>query len=91
MLLVGMQAPGNYGPDYKAQFDAIYPELAEAFGSLYLESFFVGLREGGALPDPAALQPFLQGDGIHPNAEGVARIVAGMGPAVLDLIAIAQE
>ena len=91
VLLVGMQAPGNYGPDYKAQFDAIYPELAEAFGSLYLESFFVGLREDGVLPDPAALQPFLQGDGIHPNAEGVARIVAGMGPAVLDLIATVQE
>ena len=91
VLLVGMQAPGNYGPDYKAQFDAIYPELAEAFGSLYLESFFVGLREDGVLPDPAALQPYLQGDGIHPNAEGVARIVAGMGPAVLDLIATAQE
>ena len=91
VLLVGMQAPGNYGPDYKAQFDAIYPELAEAFGSLYLESFFVGLREDGVLPDPAALQPYLQGDGIHPNAEGVARIVAGMGPAVLDLIATVQE
>ena len=29
-LLVSMQAPGNYGPDYKAEFDAIYPELAAA-------------------------------------------------------------
>ncbi|NNK16895.1 MAG: arylesterase [Sulfitobacter sp.] len=87
VLLVGMEAPGNYGPDYKAQFDAIYPELAAEFGSLYLESFFVGLREGGELPDPATLRPYFQSDGIHPNAEGVSRIVEGIGPKVLELIA----
>lgn len=91
VLLVGMQAPGNYGPAYKEQFDAIYPELAEQFGSLYLASFFEGLREGDTLPDPAALQPYFQSDGIHPNAEGVARIVEGMGPKVLDLVTAAQQ
>ncbi len=90
VLLVGIQAPGNYGPDYKAQFDAIYPELAEAYDSLYLESFFAGLSEGDEMPDPAALRSFFQGDGIHPNAEGVARIVARMGPEVLALVAEAR-
>lgn len=83
VLLVGMQAPGNYGPDYKAAFDGMYPELAEAYGAQLLESFFVGL---GDTSDPAALRPFVQPDGIHPNAEGVVRIVDGFGPAVLDLI-----
>ena len=82
VLLVGMEAPGNYGPDYKAAFDAIYPDLAGAYGSLYLPSFFAGLQEDGETPDPARLRPFLQADGIHPNAEGVARIVAGIGPSV---------
>ncbi len=91
VLLVGMQAPGNYGPAYKEQFDAIYPELAEEFGSLYLESFFAGLQEGGETPDPATLRPYFQADGIHPNAEGVARIVEGIGPQVLALIAQARE
>ena len=91
VLLVGMEAPGNYGPEYKSQFDAIYPELAAEYGSLYLESFFAGLREGDALPDPAALRPFFQSDGIHPNAEGVSRIVEGIGPQVLDLIARARD
>jgi acyl-CoA thioesterase-1 len=86
VLLVGMQAPGNYGPEYKAQFDAIYPELAEEYGSLYLQSFFAGLEEKGVLPDPAALQPLFQADRIHPNAEGVARIVTAMGPKVLELV-----
>jgi len=83
VLLVGMQAPGNYGPEYKAAFDSMYPDLAEAHGTLYAESFFEGL--GGASTDPAALGDFMQADGIHPNASGVARIVEGLGPFVLDL------
>lgn len=85
VLLIGMEAPGNYGPDYKAQFDAIYPELAAKHGALRAESFFAPLQQDSA--DPAALTSFMQGDGIHPNAEGVARIVQGLGPVVRDLIA----
>ncbi|MDD9724906.1 arylesterase [Roseovarius sp. SK2] len=81
VLMVGMQAPTNFGPDYKAAFDAMYPELSQEFGALYFESFFKGLGEG----DPSELQGYFQSDGIHPNAEGVARIVEAMGPAVADL------
>lgn len=84
VLVIGMQAPGNYGPEYKLAFDAMYPEIAEAHGALYLDSFFAGL--GGVGVDPAELRDFLQTDGIHPNAEGVARIVEGVGPVVRDLI-----
>lgn len=86
VLLIGMEAPGNYGADYKTQFDAIYPDLAEAYGSGYLPSFFEGLRQGDSALNPADLQAFFQGDGIHPNADGVARIVARIGPEVLTLI-----
>lgn len=89
VLLIGMQAPGNYGPEYKASFDTIYPELAQAYGALYLESFFEGL--GGAGTDPATLGAYMQSDGIHPNPEGVARIVEGIGPKVLELISAAQD
>ena len=85
VLLVGMQAPGNYGPEYKASFDAMYPEIADAYGALYLDSFFAGL--GGPGIDPADMRAFLQPDGIHPNADGVARIVEGIGPSVEALIA----
>tara|TARA_R110000787_G_scaffold20666_6_gene61499 strand:- start:382 stop:987 length:606 start_codon:yes stop_codon:yes gene_type:complete len=91
VLLIGMQAPGNFGADYKAQFDAIYPELAEAYGTVYLESFFAGLVDEGMPIDPAALRAWFQADGIHPNAEGVARIVEAVGPQVLTLIAQAQS
>lgn len=83
VLLIGMEAPGNYGPDYKAEFDAIFPELADDYGTLYLDSFFAGLMTEGR--DPAALRDFFQGDGIHPNAEGVARIIEAVGPKVVDL------
>jgi acyl-CoA thioesterase-1 len=82
VLLVGLTAPGNYGPEYKAAFDAIYPELSEAYGALLAPDFFAGLGSG----DPAALQRWFQADGIHPNADGVARIVEGLGPSVLALI-----
>ncbi|WP_101065916.1 arylesterase [Roseovarius salinarum] len=82
MLLVGMEAPGNYGADYKAAFDAMYPELADRFGTLYHENFFKGLPTD----EPRAMQAFFQPDGIHPNARGVARIVAAMGPKVRALI-----
>ena len=85
VLLIGMQAPGNYGPEYKAAFDAIYPELAEEYGTLYTDSFFTGL--GDAAADPAEFRTYMQPDGIHPNAEGVVRIVGGIGPHVLTLIA----
>lgn len=85
VLLIGMTAPGNYGPEYKEQFDAMYPELAETYGTLYQESFFAGLMQDGS--DPAALGAFMQSDGIHPNAAGVARIVEVVGPNVEALIA----
>lgn len=86
VLLVGMQAPGNYGPDYKDAFDSIYPELSAQYGTLYLDSFFAGLPSR----DPAELGAFVQPDGVHPNAEGVLRIVEGFGPVMLDLIDAAR-
>ncbi|WP_152465247.1 arylesterase [Sulfitobacter sp. THAF37] len=86
VLLIGMEAPGNYGPDYKADFDAIYPELAAEFDTGFLGSFFAGLTEGDAPADPAQLQTYFQADGIHPNAEGVSRIVARVGPEVQALV-----
>ncbi|NDV98989.1 arylesterase [Salipiger sp. PrR002] len=85
VLLVGMSAPGNYGADYKAEFDAIYPALAEEYGTLLFEDFFAGLREDGQMPADATAM--MQGDGIHPNADGVVKVVEALGPKVEELIA----
>lgn len=82
ILLVAMPGPVNFGPEYKAQFDAIYPELAEEFGAILMPDFFAGLGAGS----PADLQHLFQSDGIHPNGEGVALIVQALGPKVLELI-----
>ncbi|MGC9368417.1 MAG: arylesterase [Paracoccaceae bacterium] len=84
VLLVGLNAPGNYGPDYKAAFDSIYPALAETFGALYYPSFFKALNAQSE--EPRAMAKYMQPDGIHPSAEGVDLIVADMGPKVLELI-----
>ena len=84
VLLIGMEASGNYGQDYKRAFDAMYPELAEAHGALLAESFFAGLIEDRAA-GAAGMARFLQPDGIHPNAEGVVRIVEALGPSVAAL------
>jgi acyl-CoA thioesterase-1 len=86
VLLVGLLAPGNYGADYKTSFDAIYPDLSEAYDAILAPDFFAGLGGG----DPAALQEWFQADGIHPNAKGVARIVDGLGPQVRALVEAAR-
>lgn len=84
VLLVAMEAPGNYGPEYRAEFDAIYAGLAEKHGVLLAEPFLKPLVRGS--DDASVMRDFMQADGIHPNREGVARIVAGLGPRVLDLL-----
>jgi len=76
VLLAGMLAPRNLGPDYAKAFDPIYPELAAAH-SLILYPF---IAEGVA-GDPALNQP----DGIHPPAAGVDVMVRRMLPKVEEL------
>lgn len=82
VLLVGLIAKDNYGPDFRTAFNAIYPDLAEKYGTLLELDFFA------ALPEKKADQvPYLQNDGTHPNAKGIALVVADMGPKVQELIA----
>ena len=73
ILLAGMQAPHNLGEQYTAAFNRIYPQLAQQH-RITLYPFFL---------DGVALDPALnQADGIHPNARGVAVIVARILPFV---------
>lgn len=83
-LLVGMEATGNYGENFKTAFDAIYPDLARAHDVPLFGQFLQGLVD---LEDrQAALRDYFQPDATHPNAEGVTLIVESMGPAVLGLV-----
>ena len=73
VLLLGMLAPPNYGSDYAARFNTIYPDLSKSFG-IPLYPFFL---------DGVAADPKLnQADGIHPTAEGVDIIVKKILPTV---------
>ncbi|MFQ5566783.1 MAG: arylesterase [Paracoccaceae bacterium] len=78
VLLVGMRSTGNFGPEYKRAFDAIYPELAEQYGTVFDPYFFEGV-----VGEPV----YFQDDGLHPSAAGITRIVERLGPLVLLLIA----
>ena len=77
ILLAGMRSVDNWGADYAQRFDAIFPELAGHHG-LVLYPFFMAGVVG---------RPELSlADGLHPNPRGVAQIVAGIQPAVEQLI-----
>lgn len=72
-MLVGVRAPPAIGADYARAFDAVVPDLAKA-------------DHVPAFPDllgKVALDRSLnQGDGIHPNPQGVQLVVARLAPAV---------
>jgi acyl-CoA thioesterase I len=88
VLLVGLKALNNYGPDFKAQFDAIYPALAAKFAVPLYPDYFAPLKPNTT--ETMALAQYMQADGIHPNAAGVARVVSDLGPYVIDLLKQAQ-
>jgi hypothetical protein len=85
VLIVPMEAPGNFGPDYKADFDALYSDIATTYGAAITQPFF-RLLDAEAT-DPGQIRQWMQADGIHPNKDGVARVVAslGVGRALLPL------
>jgi acyl-CoA thioesterase-1 len=82
VLLCGMLAPRNLGPEYERAFDAIYPELAAAEGVLFYPFFLDGVATDAKLN---------LADGLHPNGAGVDAIVARILPKVEELIARARS
>jgi acyl-CoA thioesterase-1 len=82
VLLTGMKAPRNLGPEYAAQFDAIYPRLAKRFAVLFYPFILDGV---------AANPKLNQADGIHPNPAGVKIIADRMLPYVKRLVLEAQH
>ncbi|MGT2464984.1 arylesterase [Mesorhizobium atlanticum] len=78
VLLAGMRAAPNLGPDYQKAFDAIYPRLAEKYG-IPLYPFFL---DGVAGHADLQLE-----DGLHPNPKGVDLMVERILPVVEKAIA----
>ncbi|KTS30989.1 GDSL family lipase [Methylobacterium indicum] len=77
VLLAGMRAAPNLGPDYGRRFDAIYPRLAARYGLILYPFFLDGIAGDRSLN---------LADGLHPTKAGVARIVTGILPSVEDFV-----
>jgi acyl-CoA thioesterase-1 len=77
VLLLGMKAPRNLGPEYDAKFDAIYPGLAKTYGTLFYPFVLDGVAMNAKLN---------QADGIHPNPAGEKIIADRLFPDVLLLV-----
>ena len=73
VLLCGMIAPRNLGPAYSAKFDPIFGDLARKYDVPLTRSSLMAWRSTLALN---------QGDGMHPNKDGVLAIVKRLAPAV---------
>lgn len=73
VLLCGMLAPPNYGSDYAAKFNAIYPDLSRSFGVPLYPFFLDGVAADAKLN---------QADGMHPTADGVDIVVKKILPTV---------
>ncbi len=73
VVLTGMLASPNMGPDYAAKFNPIYPDLAKQY-NIPLYPFFLD----GVVTDAKQMLD----DGIHPNKQGISRIVSGIEPVI---------
>lgn len=72
-----MKAPPNLGKEYSAEFNRIFPALADKHNLIFYPFFLEGV---------AANPNLNQEDKIHPNADGVDEIVKRILPRVLELI-----
>ncbi len=77
VLLVGMYAPRNLGPDYVRAFDVIFPELAKKHGVALYPFFLEGV---------VGERSMNLADGVHPNAQGVAVMVKGILPTLEEFL-----
>lgn len=73
VLLMGMRSPPNYGPEYQAEFDAMYRDLAKEYGAALIPFWLEDIYREPAL---------FQSDKIHPTAEGIERLVVSTIGAV---------
>ena len=77
VLLTGMRAPPNLGPNYGQAFNSLFPAIASRHGVAFYPFFLDGVAAKPELNQP---------DGLHPNPRGVATIVDHIVPYVVRLL-----
>ena len=78
VMLAGMYASRNLGPDYVQKFDSIYPDIAKKHDLVLYPFFLDGVAGERSLNLP---------DGLHPTAKGVEIIVGRILPSVESFLA----
>ena len=78
VLLVGMEAPPNFGEQYASAFRQVFQDLARENKVAFVPFLLEGVA---GVPD------LNQSDGIHPTSAGAARIADHLWPAVKTMIA----
>jgi acyl-CoA thioesterase-1 len=78
IVLAGLHAPVELGRGYARDFDAVFSDLARTHGVTLYPDLLAGVGRNAALN---------QGDGIHPNAQGVKVIAHGLAPVVARVLA----
>ena len=81
VLIAGMIAAPNLGPQYGAEFNRIFPELAEKYRTRLYPFFLANVAGVRALNLP---------DGVHPNFQGIKRMVTGIVPEVVSALEATQ-
>jgi acyl-CoA thioesterase-1 len=74
VLIGGMLAPPNLGSRYMTEYNAIFPDLARKYGAPLYPFFLAGVAGNPALNLP---------DRVHPNFQGIKRMVSGIAPTVM--------
>ncbi|HEY0625799.1 MAG TPA: arylesterase [Allosphingosinicella sp.] len=74
VLVAGMLAAPNMGPQYGAEFNRIFPDLATRYDAAFYPFFLANVAGNRRLNLP---------DGVHPNFEGIKKMVSGILPTVM--------
>jgi acyl-CoA thioesterase-1 len=74
VLIAGMLAPPNLGSRYMSEYNRIFPDLARKHGAALYPFFLAGVAGNPSLALP---------DRMHPNFQGIKRMVSGIAPTVL--------
>lgn len=77
VLLLGMQIPPNYGPEYAKGFTEMYPRIAKEMNVPLVPFLLEGV--GG-------IARLNQADGIHPTAEGQVKVAATVTPYLEEML-----
>ena len=78
VVVAGMLAPPNLGREYMADYNSIFPELARKYNAPIYPFFLAGVAGVPALNLP---------DRVHPNFQGIKKMVSGIAPTVLRALA----